>query len=51
MNKVVPQTDHESAIYEAILLPPQIRITSKKTRLMYESFLNKSKELGYSIKD
>lgn len=51
MNKVVPQTDHESAIYEAILLPPQIRITSKKTRLMYESLLNKSKELGYSIKD
>lgn len=38
MNKVVSQTNHESSIYEAILLPPQIRITSKKTRQMYESF-------------
>ncbi len=45
LNKVIPKTEHDSTIYEAILYPPQIRITSKKMKQVYDAYKKKEEEL------
>lgn len=47
LNKVISKTGHNSTIYEAILFPPQIKVTSKKAKQVYDSYKKKGEEFGY----
>ncbi len=37
-------SDHDSTLYEIAMIPPQFRILSKKTKILYDYYQNKYEE-------
>lgn len=50
LDRVVTKTEHNSTIYEAILYPPQIKVSSKKMKQVYDAYCKKAEELGWERK-
>jgi hypothetical protein len=49
--KLVDQSNHNSTIYEISMLPPEFRITSKSTQILYEYYQKKYKEISDLLVD
>ena len=49
--KKVKGSNHDSALYEIIMIPPSFRVLSKKTKLLYDYYQHKYNEAPYLFTD